>query len=209
MTLSPSESDLEIAPPSAVELLWINHRGTVPAVIAGVIGLALVIIGVMASAHARQIASASLLSEATDDAGLQAVISKYPHSPAAGNAMLLLAASLRDAGKIDASNELYSEFAEGFPNSSIVVSGLLGRASNARVSNQIDQALSAYQQAAAAFPQSYGAPFALFSQVQLLAQAGKSDDAKKILQNLITQYPGSAAAQAFGGGLSGPQPSEQ
>lgn len=209
MSFSTSESNLEIAPPSALELLWINHRGSVIAGIAGVIGIAIVIIGAMAVTHANQIASASLLSEATDDAGFHAVISKFPHSAAAANAMLLLAASLRDAGKIDASNELYSEFAERFPNSSLAVSGLLGRASNARVSNHPDQAISSYQQAAAAFPQSYGAPFALFSQVQLLVQTGKAEDAKKVLQSLVTQYPGSAAAQAFGGGSSGIHSSEQ
>ncbi|MEI6322184.1 MAG: tetratricopeptide repeat protein [bacterium] len=209
MSFSTSDSNLEIAPPSALELLWINHRGSVIAAISGVVVIAIVILSIIASTHSARIASASLLSEATDDAALKGVISKYPHSPAAANAMLLLAASLRDAGKIDASNELYSEFAESFPNSSLVVSGLLGRASNARVSNHLDQALSSYQQAAAAFPQSYGAPFALFSQVQLLAQAGKPDDAKKVLQSLLTQYPGSAAAQAFGGASSASQPAEQ
>lgn len=202
MSFSHSDSALEIAPPSAIELLWINHRGTVIAGAVAVVAIVLIVLGVMASSHAARIASETLLSEATDDAGIQAVIDKYPHSPAAGNAMLLIAASLRDHGKIDASNELYSRFAESFPNSTIVVSGLIGRASNARVSNHPDQALSSYQQAAAAFPQSYGAPFALFSQVQLLAQSGKTDDAKKILQTLLTQYPGSAAAQAFGGGTS-------
>lgn len=209
MSLESSDSNFEIAPPSALELLWINHRGSIIGGITAIIVLLLIVLSVMASTHSSRIASETLLSNATDNAGLQAVVDHYPHSPAAANAMLLLASSLRDAGKMNESNALYSRFAESFPNNQLVVSGLLGRASNSRVSNQIDQALSSYQQAAAAFPQSYGAPFALFSQMQLLAQAGKSEEAKKVIQALVTQYPGSTAAQAFGGGSTAVQAAAQ
>jgi TolA-binding protein len=197
MSHSISESNFEIAPPSSLELLWINHRSTVIASIAALIVIALVVLGVYASNRSTRIASETLLSGATDDAGLKEVIAKYPHLPAAGDAMLLLASSLRDAGKIEDSNELYSRFAESFPNSSIAVSGAIGRASNARVTGNNEQALNAYQQAAAGYAQSYGAPFSLYSEVQLLAQAGKTDEAKKILQVLLNQYPASAAAQSF------------
>jgi TolA-binding protein len=209
MSLSSSDSTLEIAPPSALELLWINHRPAVIGGIVSVIVIVLIVIGVTAANRASQIASETLLSNAINDEGFQEVIAKYPHSPAAGNAMLLLAASLRDAGKYDQSDELYSRFAESFPNSPIVVSGLIGRASNERVSHHLDQAISTYQEAAAANSQSYGAPFALFSEIQLLAQSGKSDEAKKVLQVLVTQYPSSVAAQAFGGGPSASQRAEQ
>lgn len=208
MSFSSSDSVLEIAPPSALELLWINHRTTLISGVAAVLVLGLIVLGVMASNHASQLASETLLSNATDNAGLQEVISKYPHSPAAADAMLLLAASLRDENKITESDELYSRFSESFPTSTLGVSGLLGRAANARFSNHMDAALNSYQQAAAAYSQSYGAPFALFSEVQLLAQAGKSDEAKKILQTLTSQYSGSAAAQAFGGGSAAHQRTE-
>jgi len=199
MSFTSSDSTLEIAPPSALELLWINHRTTLLGSIAAVLVLGAIAGAVLVSNHTSKLASETLLSNAKNDSGLQEVIAKYPHSPAAANAMLLLAASLRDEGKLKDSDELYSRFAESFPNSPLAVSGLLGRASNARVAGQIDTALNDYQQAAASYAQAYGAPFALFSEVQLLAQAGKSDEAKKVLQALASQYPGSAAGQAFGG----------
>ena len=202
MSLSSSSSDstLEIAPPSTLELLWINHRGVLLGSIAGVAVAALIVLGLIASAHATRLASETLLSQAGDETGWRAVIAKYPHSPAAADAMLLLAAALREEGKTSESDGLYSRFAESFPSSTLVISGLLGRAANERLSGQPDQAINSYQQAAAAFPQSYGAPFALFSEVQLLAQQGKSDEAKRVLQTLATQYQGSASAQNFGGG---------
>ena len=202
---SPSDSFLEIAPPSAFELLWINHRGAFLGGIALLVLGGLIVLGVMASAHTTRIASEALLSGATDEAGWRSVMAKYPRTPASANAMLLLAASLRDSGKLEESDELYSRFAETFPGSSIAVSGLLGRGGNARVSNRPDQALSAYQQAAAAFPQSYGAPYALLSEVQILIRQGKAEEAKRVLQVLMTQYAGSAAAQSLGGG-SAPAP---
>ena len=197
--IPPSDSFLEIAPPSGFELLWINNRGAFLVGIALLVLGVLITLGVMASAHTTRIASEALLSGATDEAGWKDVMAKYPRTPASANAMLLLAASLRDGGKLEESNELYSRFAETFSGSSMAVSGLLGRGGNARMGNHPDQALSAYQQAAAAFPQSYGAPFALFSQVQILIQQGKAEEAKRVIQVLVTQYGGSAAAQNFGG----------
>jgi TolA-binding protein len=195
-----SDSQLEISPPSAVELLWLNHRGALLGGVAAIVAIALVVLGVFASMRATVKASENLLASATGDEGWNQVIEKYPHTSAAANAMLLLAASLRDQGKFEESNALYSRFAESFPTSTLAVSGLLGRASNARVSNHVDQALGYYQEAAAESSQSYGAPFALYSQARLLARLGRMDEARRVVQSLATQYPGSSAAQALGGG---------
>lgn len=198
MTTNAPESGLEIAPPSALELLWMNHRGTLLGGAAALVVVLAVVLGVLARNHANRIASETLLCGATDAAGWNEVISRYPRSAAACDAMLLLAASLRDAGKIEESDALYSRFTETFPLSPLAVSGMLGRASNARVTGQPDQALSAYQQATTAYPQSYGAPFALFSAARLLSQQGKTEEVKRVLQTLGATYPASASAQAAG-----------
>jgi len=195
---TPPESDQEIAPPSSLELLWINHRGAFLGGIATVILIALIALGVLAANRSARIASETLLSGATNEAAWNEVISKYPKTPAAADAMLLLAASLRDAGKIEESDSLYSRFTETYPASSLAVSGLIGRASNARVAGKTGDALNSYQQAAAAYPQSYGAPFSIFSQARFLAQQGRMDDARRVIQSLGTQYPNSVAAQAAG-----------
>jgi len=194
---TPPDANLEIAPPSAIELLWTNHRGALLGGIAAVCAVALVALGVGVSSRANRIASETLFSNATDEAGWNEVISRYPRSAAAADAMLLLAASLRDAGKLEESDAAYSRFVESFPNSPLAISGLLGRASNARVAGKTDQAISLYQQAAA-YPQSYGAPFAIFSQARLLAQQGKTDEVRALLQTLASTYPASVSAQAAG-----------
>jgi TolA-binding protein len=195
---TPPEADQEIAPPSGLELLWMNHRGAVLGGFGAVVVILLVSLGFITSNRANAIASETLLDQSTNDTGLNEVISKYPKSTAAADAMLLLAASLRDAGKIDESDAMYSRFTETYPQSPLAVSGLIGRASNARVAGKVDAALNAYQQASTGFPQSYGAPFALLAQARLLAQQGKVDEAKRLLQALGTQYPYSVAAQAAG-----------
>ena len=196
---TPPVADQEIAPPSTFELLWLNHRGAFLGSVAGIIALLVIVLGVLATSHSSRIASETLLSTATSDAALNEVISKYPRTAASADAMLLLAASLRDEGQIEASDAIYSRFAETFPSSPLVISGSLGRASNARVAGKTEVALSSYQQAAAAFPQSYGAPFALFSQARLLAQQGRIEEAKRVIQALGSQYPGSIATRAAGG----------
>lgn len=195
---TPPEADLEVAPPSSLELLWLNHRGALLGGIAGLSVLVLVILGILVVNRSSRLASENLLSSATDEAGWNEVFSKYPRTPAAADAMLLLAASLRDAGRIDESDALYSRFSETYPSSPLAVSGLLGRASNARVAGKAADALNYCQQAAAAFPQSYGAPFALLSQARLLAQQGKMEDARRVIQSLGSQYPLSLSAQAAG-----------
>jgi tetratricopeptide (TPR) repeat protein len=195
---TPPESDQEIAPPSAIELIWLNHRSSVLGGGLAVIILGAIVLGVFATRQATRLASEEALAAATDITGWNNVISKYPGSPAAADATLLLAASLRDAGKIDESNGVYSRFTESFGRGPIGISGLLGRASNARVTGNSSEALNNYQQAAAGFPQSYGAPFAVLSQFRILAQEGKQEEAQRLLQALANQYPLSFSAQVAG-----------
>jgi TolA-binding protein len=176
---TPPDSDQLIAAPSAIELLWLNHRGALLGSLAAAVVIVLVALGVLASNR-------------------NAVISRYPRTPAAADAMLLLAASLRNDGKLEDSDALYSRFAETFPQNQLAVSALLGRASTARVAGKPEAAFSAYQQAANAYPGSYGAPFALFCQARMLTQDGRGDEAKRILEVLGTQYAASVSATAAG-----------
>jgi tetratricopeptide (TPR) repeat protein len=206
---TPPESNLEVAPPSAIELLWMNHRG---ALLGGALAVAIagaVILGVIASRQASRMASEEALAAATDEAAWKGVISKYPGSDAAAAATLLLAASLRDAGKLEESDAIYSRFTETFGRGPLGVSGLLGRASNARIAGKTAEALNDYQQAASGFPQSYGAPFALLSQLRILAQEGRKEETQRILQTLANQYPLSVSAQMAGIRPQAPQGSVQ
>ena len=195
---TPPDNELEITGPSTLELLWTNHRGSLLGGIGALAALIVIVVAVLVTARATRIGSETALSTTSDERGWRMVISKYPRTPASADAMLLLAASLRDAGKFEESDGLYSRFTETYPRSPLAISGLLGRASNARVTDHVDIAMNDYQQAAAGFPQSYGAPFALFNNGRLLAQQGKIEEAKRVFQTLGTQYSGSVMAQAAG-----------
>ena len=88
---TPPEADQELAPPSSLELLWLNHRGTLLGGVTGLAVLILIVLGTLAVNRSSRLASENLLSNATTESGWNEVISKYPRTPAAADAMLLLA----------------------------------------------------------------------------------------------------------------------
>ena len=57
---TPPEADQEIAPPSAFELLWLNHRGAFLGSIAGMVALVVIVLGMLASSRSSRIASETL-----------------------------------------------------------------------------------------------------------------------------------------------------
>jgi hypothetical protein len=51
-----------------------------------------------------------------------------------------------------------------------------------------DEALAVYQQIATTYSNSYNAPLALLSQVFILKEKNKSDEARRICETILTQY---------------------
>ena len=182
-----------ISPPSPplFDLFWEEYRQKILLAIVVFLFLLLATGGILLLRHSRRLASESLLAQSADITSWQKVISSYPGSGAAANAMLLIAATQRQAHDVPASNNTYAQFLEKFPHHPLAISAMIGRALNDDVAGHSDQALDELQQASVAYPQSYGAPFALWMRARLLTRMGKTEDSKKTLQMISTQYPDS------------------
>ena len=182
-----------ISPPSPplFDLFWEEYRQKILLAIVVFLFLLLATGGILLLRHSRRLASESLLAQSADITSWQKVISSYPSSGAAANAALLIAAAQRQAHDIPASNNTYAQFLEKFPHHPLAISAMIGRALNDDVAGHSDQALDELQQASVAYPQSYGAPFALWMRARLLTRMGKTEDSKKTMQMISTQYPDS------------------
>ncbi|MCX6958215.1 MAG: tetratricopeptide repeat protein [Verrucomicrobiae bacterium] len=189
--MSTESSIISPASPPLFDLFWEEYRQKILLAIVGFLFLLLATGGILLLRHSRRLASESLLAQSADITSWQKVISSYPGSGAAANAMLLIAATQRQAHDVPASNNTYAQFLEKFPHHPLAISAMIGRALNDDVAGHSDQALDELQQASVAYPQSYGAPFALWMRARLLTRMGKTEDSKKTMQMISTQYPDS------------------
>lgn len=186
MTTEPS-----LPSPPLFDLFWEEHRKKIFPTLGIVFFLVLLTGSLLFLRRSHRIAAESLLSQSTDIAGWQKVITTYPHSGAAANATLLIAAAQRQSHDIAASNNSYTQFLAKFPHHPLAISAMIGKALNDDLAGHPDQALDELQQASIAYSKSYGAPFALWMRARILARIGKSEDAKKTIQMISTQYPDS------------------
>ena len=132
-------------------------------------------------------ASASLASAKTPQE-YQQVIDRYPNSPAAANAYLLLAEAQRSEKKFAEANTTLQTFITKFPQHEFVSTARMAMAANLESMGKSDDALAAYQQIATTYPNSFNAPLAMLAQVYILKAKNKSDDARRICENILTQY---------------------
>ena len=66
-------------------------------------------------------------------------------------------------------------------------------AANLESMGKTAEAVTTYRSVAADYPQSYNAPLALLAQAQLLKKEGKADEARQVVETLMTQYRDSYA----------------
>ena len=64
----------------------------------------------------------------------------------------------------------------------------MAMAANLDSMGKTDEALAMYQQIASAYPNSYTAPLAMLSQVYILKAKNRNDDARRICENVLTQF---------------------
>ena len=67
---TPPEADQEIAPPSGIELLWLNHRGALLGGLAAAVAIAVIVLAMIAANRGSEEASEALLAGATSDTAL-------------------------------------------------------------------------------------------------------------------------------------------
>ena len=137
----------------------------------------------------RRVAAASaLLAIAKTAQEYQQVIDGYPNTAAAADAYILLAEAQRKEKKFAEANTTLQTFIAKFPQHDLVSTARMAMAGNLESMGKTDEALAMYQQVASANPNGFNAPVALLSQVYILKAKNRNDDARRICENIMTQY---------------------
>lgn len=180
------------------DLFWEENKFKILYGAAGILILALLVIGWVAWQKHQQNEAETLFSRATTPAEWRGVLTAFPNTPAAGNAALLLAANLRNAGSIKEANTIYQQLLEGGNSYALQSAAALGLAQNELLSADgklTPEVMTALQATATRFPESYAAPFALYVEGNLLLQSGKNEEAMQVFRNLLADHPGSLPGQ--------------
>lgn len=179
------------------ELFWEEHRQKF--VIATLVSIVCLLIGggVLLWNHAQTTASEALFFSATNKSEWEKVVARYPHSSVAGLALLLIAQAESTEHQNEAAKKTYQRFLEQFPHHPLAVNGLLGKAMLDDATGNTQAAVDEFQQAATAYASSYGAPFALMMESRILIRLRKTEEAKRLLQLIASQYPDSLTNTVF------------
>ena len=139
--------------------------------------------------------SVAALAAANDIPQLEAVIKNYGGTMPAADAILLVAASNQKAGKLDESTAAFQNFLKSFPAHPLAGGALLGIGQNQDAAGNSKDAISTYQQVVEKYPKSYAAPFAGYAQAEILLRDFRRDEAKVVLDSLVSQFPDSTIAR--------------
>lgn len=200
-----SPTEIQDGQPVAFEadLFWDLHKAKIiGSVIALVVGLA-IYGGWQITSHNRAEAAKAALAAATTEDALTGVISSYSGSAAAGDAHVLLAAKLRDAGKFDESTKVLRDFIANYPKHPMIAGATLSLAVNLDAQDKTDEALAAYEDVTTRFGSTYAAPIAALARATIFEKQGKIDETKRVLEDTIAQYPESLYVQEAKARLQG------
>lgn len=176
-------------------VFWIKHQSKI-LLLAGLFVVALGGYAISQYVHNRRTTAAqTLLANAKTADDLRKVISEFPGSAPAGNAYLLLAEKLRVEGKLDESSAALHSFIDKYPEHPLISGAWTSLAGNLEAQGKLDEALSTYQKVTTTFANSFSAPLALLAQGRILVQKGKTEDGRRLFEQLMTQYPDNFATQ--------------
>ncbi len=117
------------------------------------------------------------------------VISRYPGTNAAANALLLKADLLWDQNKKSSAVEALKEFTTKDAKHPLVVFVLLGLGSKLDAMGESKEAQAVFERITNEFPTSEAAPLAQVRLGDLLWAQGKTDEAKKVYEDLAVKFP--------------------
>lgn len=179
--------------------IWENNKGKIFAGIAAFIVVSLAVIGWTAWSRDQKTSAARAFTAATEEPALREVIAKWPNTPAAENASLLLAEVLRDAGKSPEAAELYTKILDSRTTYPLRAAAALGEAellSLAQSESDPAAVASAFQSAVTAFPGSYIVAYSLFTAGEIYSRLDRTQDALAAYRALLAEAPGSFLAEA-------------
>jgi TolA-binding protein len=186
-------SDTEIAPPAGFDshAYWEEHKGKI-ILYAALFILALFSYGLYQITTQRKIAEVQLaFAQASTEDDYRQVAQKYPHTVAAGNALLLLAEKLRDAKKYDEAVSTLHTMIDQYPDHPLIDGAWISLASTLEAQGKTDEALSTCKEISTKFADRPSAAQALLIQAEILKGKGSTEEAKRILENVKSQFPDS------------------
>lgn len=184
-----TESNLEAS--IEADLFWERQR---PKLIAGGVAfvVALVAWGGWASfQHSRAEGARAALAAAKDEPGFRTVIDGFSGTPAAGDALILLAKLQREAGRMGDAVATLDRFLADYTEHPFAGGARLSRALTLDAMGKNEEAAAAYSEVEARDASTYAAPIAALMAALRLEREGKREEAVTALENLIAQYPDS------------------
>lgn len=194
-------SDEPVYEIDSFEMLWEQHKGKV---IAGVVVVLVAIGGVfgwLLVSNSNSKAAIEAFAAAKTPEQWREVIAKYPKSPSAGNAALLLAQSLRDEKKIDEANKVLEAFASSQPDNQFAPLASLAIAENEALAGKLEEAKKSLQLIGETGSKSFVAPFALMMKAELHVALWERTDALRAYEMLYRDFDdtvsGDSSEQAY------------
>jgi predicted negative regulator of RcsB-dependent stress response len=179
-------------PPRDVALetrvFWERFKGQIVAIVVVVAVTAVGFVAYRAYTDRQSAAASALLARSKSAQDYQDVIARYSHTAAGADAYLLLAEAQRREGKFADADATLQVFITKNPNHEFVSTARMAIAANLESMGKTDEALSTYQQVASLYQNSFNAPLALLSQVYLLKAKNRMDEARRVCENILTQY---------------------
>ena len=184
----PTAPLLSRDPALETQVFWLKHKTEIAAAVAIALLACVAFGGYRFYAAQRSSAASTLLGNATTEQNYQTVIARYPNTPAAASASLLLAEAQRKEKKFAEANAALQSFIDKNPDHELVPTAKMAMAANLESMGKMDEALALYQQIAASHTKSFAAPLALMSEVSLLKAKNRIQEARQICERVMTDY---------------------
>jgi tetratricopeptide (TPR) repeat protein len=189
-------SDEPVYEIDSFEMLWEQHKAKIIGGSIAIIALLVVVFGWLIFSNSQRKGSEKAFASATTAADYRAVLEKYPSSPVAGGAALLLAESLRGEKKYDEAIGVLDGFATANPEHPFATLAKVSAATNLALSGKYEDAEKALQLAAQADTKSFAAPYALLLEAEMKVAGGDRAGAVKAYRELSKSFPESIAVRA-------------
>jgi predicted negative regulator of RcsB-dependent stress response len=170
------------------QFFWDTHKNEILAALVIVFLAIAGFVGYRIYSTQRDSSAAELLAAAKKPEDFQKVINQFSGTPACATAYLLLANEQRNGKKFAEANMTLEQFVAKFPKHELVTTAHMGMAANLESLGRKDDALTTYQRLIANYPKDFNVPLAMLSQVHLLVETNKIEEARRLCENIMTQY---------------------
>ena len=120
---------------------------------------------------------------------LQKVVDKYPGTPAAAQALLIIGEKFYSDKEWDKASQIYSKFLQSFPNHEFSPNALMGIGAVYEAKGDFEKAVDTYRKVYENFPGSYRAAEARLALGQIYERQGQKAKARQIYESIPAAHP--------------------